>query len=344
MVTSLTPSDDAPKPKILRDAGNAVEEEPEKDGLSKAASEMGKKGGEAAAKARKEAKAAEEKDDATSEEEEIAEAEKLEKEGKLGKPRHDAKARMLQLARDKKEAKAEAVRERGAREATERRLADLERRQAPPAKEEPRVAAPADGKPKVEDFERYEDFVEALADYKAEAKIKSFREEGAKNAHASERAQRINKATTAFFERTQKAAEADPSWKEKTVDFAGELRATFMLGKDEPVSNANYVADEILISEHSPALMMHFAEHREEFQRLCALSSRADMVREIGRIEGRFSAAPTATAPRNEVSKASPPVRPVAGSPHIAGESELEESAPLSAFVRRFGQKQLSSR
>lgn len=336
MVTSLSPAkDDAPKPKILRDAGNEVEDAPEQTEEQKAASLLGKKGAEA-----RKAKEAEKEDD-DSEAEELAEAERLEKEGKLGKPRHDAKARMLQqsrAAKAAKEAEAKAKEEvatlKAAKEAAEQRLAERERTAKAPEPKEPKPnATDSDDAPKLDDYDSYEKFVRASARYEARQELAEQEKKGAQEFHEKKRWEAIGKVEKGFYELVSKAAKEDPAFANKTVELAKVMRATWHLDPNEPVRTSHLIVDEIFSSEHAPALLLHFSEHPDEFQRLTLLHPQ-QMVREVGRIEGRFSAAPTATAPRNEISKANPPVRPVAGSPHTA-DSEPGEDAPLSVFVAR---------
>lgn len=194
MVEALTPTkDDSPQPRAITDKGKPVEAEPEKEGLSKAASELGKEGGKAAAAKRaadaKEAakagkKAKETPDDLPpverdrtadeTEEEKAAKIAEAEGKDKAGNPRKDPEARIAQVVRERNEAREELARtraesERRARE-LEERLQRAERGERPA---EERAARPGaqpgakagqadeDPEPQEGEYEKYSDWVRA---------------------------------------------------------------------------------------------------------------------------------------------------------------------------------------
>lgn len=329
-ITSNTENTEQITETLKPEAAPEPEAEPEKERdpkLSKAASKLGKAGGEAAAAKRAEAKAAEEAEaeGGTSEEDDIAAAEQAEKEGKLGKPRHDAKARMLQKAREAKSLKAEVERERTARQALERRLAEGTAPQKPKAAE---ATTDAPAKPKAEDFDNYEDFVEARARFAANEEWEKREKASQEQAQFTARDNSIREAVTTFQSRFEEAAKADPAFTDKTRDLAGFLRPSFLLGKGEPRDQFTAIADEIITSEQAPALMLHLSEHRDDLQRIASLGSPRAIAREMAKLEERLGAAPTsAPAPRGEVSKARPPIRPVAGTPYTADQVPGEEAS-----------------
>ena len=341
MISSLTPAkDESSVPREVKPDSKEPETEPETEEarVSKAASDLGKKGGEATAakraEAAKEAAKAEKDAEAASEAEKDAEAEKL------GKPRHDAKARMLEATRQAAEAKRELERERAERVRERAQLAaEVEQLRAGKPAEQ---AKPA-GKPTSEQYDSYEAFLDARDEWNDRQRETRDTE----RARFAARDQGIKTAFSTFTERVEEAKKTDASFMERTSWF-GTQQPSFTLPRDEhgrPVGlRASHVlTDEIISSEQAPALMLHFAEHPEDLQRIEALRTPLDVQMAVSKLEGRLDAALTATAPRAEVSKARPPVRPVTGSPNTA-DRELDENAPLSAFVSRYGQRELSSR
>lgn len=119
--------------------------------LSESAAKLGKKGGEVAAAKRAEAKEAQAETPPDPDDEPD---EDPAPEGKKH-PRSDPKSRINVLVREREEARREAA----------RLAAELERVAKPePAKPAP---IPDKGRPQSQDFENYEDFVEAVSDWKA---------------------------------------------------------------------------------------------------------------------------------------------------------------------------------
>lgn len=132
-------------------------------------------------------------------------------------------------------------------------------------------AAPT--KPTPAEFDDYGEFVEALADWKAEEKITKVLSE--RESKAAEK-QQADTRTASWLERQTAARTAMPDYD------------TVVGGSDTPI--AAHVADAILESEHGPALAYHFAKHPDALERLNGLSPRqAD--REIGRLEERITTA-----------------------------------------------------
>ena len=138
---------------------------------------------------------------------------------------------------------------------------------------------------------------------------------------------------------------ADSAFKELVAPLASQLRPSFLLEPGEKLAPVHVITDEILRSEHAPKMLSYLAEHDDEFQRIASLQTPLAIQREMAKLEGRLegSAAVTAGASSEPaVSKASPPLRPVKGSPHTDS-GELDDNAPLSAYVQRFGERELRS-
>jgi len=303
-----------PRPKDGEPEDPKVKEEKERKA---AAVKLGKAGGEAAAKARSERETADEV------------PETPEGEEKLGKPRHDARARVMEATRKLAE-------ERKARQALEDRLARLEAERGQPAKEA--TSKPSgDGKPQPDQFESYEEFVEALADWKTDRKVEKLTREAEERQANVSHAQGILQRVDGFRERIEKVAEADPEFTDKVDGRLLEITPTFMLHPNQAPSAASDVAQAIIESDNSGALLLHLSEHPEDMSRIIRLPDSFAVFRAIGALEARLTSEPApkveAKRPEPSVSKAAPPVRPVHGTPSYS-EEDVDEDTDLDTHIR----------
>lgn len=315
--------------------------------LSEAGSQLGKKGGEAAAEKRAakaeekpeptekpketpvdeqerraEAKMAkdagvseekpEEKAEAKPEGEEKAEPEKPE-DKKLGNPRHDPRARMLEATRKEAEAKrVAAAAEQRARE-LEARLAALERGEKPKAEAE--AAAPKwdkSKKPAPDTFDTYEEYLDARDEFNKSQWEAELRQQSTMAA--------VNQAIDAQIGKFHKAAAQNL---DKYSDDVLSLKTEFQLAEGETPDGSNWVANELVFSpETAPSLMLHFSAHPEDLQRIAALTTARAVSREMAKLEARLETAPTGNGAKQEedVSRAAPPVKPVTGKPYVTEE------------------------
>lgn len=146
-------------------------------------------------------------------------------------------------------------------------------------------------KPKVDQFQSYEDYLEALADYKAEQKFTE-REKKREQESQQERAKReFDEVRSTFAERVEQAAEKYEDFEE--VAFSENV----------PISEAMSMA--IMSSELGPDLLYHLGQNPKESARIARLPPIA-AVRELGKLEAKLSETPTKRA-----SKAPEPIKPV---------------------------------
>jgi signal recognition particle GTPase len=187
------------------------------------------------------------------------------------------------------------AKERRKREELKRRLEvteELALRSRP--KEEP--AKPAvDGEPKRDDFESYEAYIEARADWRADRR---WEEKEAKK--------RDEEAKTRTQAEQQKL---EQSFREKARSAAKELEdfEDVMEGSDAPMTQQ--MAEAILTSDLGPKLAYHLAKNPEEAKRIAALPA-ARQAAEIGKLEGSLEAE-SKPKPKPEPSKAPEPIEPV---------------------------------
>ena len=192
------------------------------------------------------------------------------------KPKRSARERINELTKRAHEAEREAQRWR---EAAERKTAD-----------------PSE-KPNPDKFGSYDEYVEALADWKADQRVaESFKRRDAERSQAAE--------ARAAEAKAQAWAERQSEFREATPDYDA------VVGKSA-VQIAPHVVDTLLDSDSGPELAYHLAKHPETVKRINALSP-LSAARELGRIEATLS---NPAAPQiKPASKAPAPITPVRSS------------------------------
>ena len=207
------------------------------------------------------------------------------------------------------------AKERRKREELQRRLAVTEelalrgRREDQPAKQD---AQPADnGEPKREQFETYEAYIEARADWRADRKVEERlnkqRDDDARDRTAAEQ-QKLEKQ---FRERAQVAAKG-------IEDFEDVMEAS-----EAPMTRA--MAEAILTSDVGPNLAYHLAKNPEEAERIAALPA-ARQAAEIGKLEAKLAAEPPKET--KKPSKAPDPIKPVGARSTVADDMPDPKTKP----------------
>lgn len=185
--------------------------------------------------------------------------------------------------------------ERRKREDLQRRLAVTEELALKSRAPEPQKPADS-GEPKRENFESYESYLEARADYRADRRIderiaREREQASASNAEAEQR-----KVTESFQKRVQEVAK-------EIDDFEDVLAAS-----DAPMTRA--MSEAILHADEGPKLAYHLAKHPEEAERIAAMPAARQAI-EIGKLEAKIAAAPK-PEPKTP-SKAPEPIKPLGG-------------------------------
>jgi hypothetical protein len=351
VVESLTSDKpDAPQPVVIQDEGKPVEPvDADKAKLSQAASELGKKGAEAAAKARKEAvKEAKGKDAESGERADpganrgVSDEARKDDAGEAERAAADeerksrARERVEEATRAAAEAKREAAAARARAEAAERRIAELERRSAQPAPQQPQArqeapqrpqAAPdEDPAPKQEDFEDYGEYIAKRARWEARQEFRERERQYHAQSAARQYADTIDGVVSKFYQRLETAGDGDrAAFLQGISPAVAGLRPSFLLEQGEVATTHTVIADEIVDSEKAPQLMRHFTDHPDDFQRIASLRTPRDIAREMAKLEAKLDGAtsgnPQSSRPpvsKPATSQAPPPVQPVTGMPHIA--------------------------
>lgn len=348
-------------PRVLMDKGKLVDAPAEKeaDPLTEHAREMGKKGGEAAAAKRAaEAAAAKKAEAGKAAKPDAEEPDEAEGDGKPvtnAEARHDTKARIQQLAAQKKEAEERATAEKRRSDSLEQRLADLERR-APPAPQastdrQPapaeRATKPTEGAPRREDFEDYDQYLDARSAHQVKTLLAEERQRETQEREAAQHRQETGKRIHAFAERLSGVKADDPTHGAKLTAFmeslapeVQSLTPSMELKPGEQPGPMNAIADLVMRSERSRELLLHLSGNPSELQRLAALRTPPDLLWEMARVEARLErsdAATAGTSSEREPSRASQPVRPVTATPATA-EPDLSR-VDFDTHMKAKGQK-----
>jgi hypothetical protein len=304
-----------------KDGESPDPEQEAEEKVSKAASELGKKGGKAAAEKR----ATEAKEESKGEE-------------KLGKPRDDPKARMLEATRKESEAKKALAEERRQRDEEraewKRRLEAIEARVNGNSSGErrPEPRGEHDPEPQEKDFETYAEFVKAGARWAARQEYRETQRQRQVYEQAERYAREVENHVQNWHKRV---TEALPDAVDRIHPALLGLTPSYLLDQNQQPGPGNWLANEIIASEHSHGIMLYLTENEDVLQRIATLRTPRDIAREVAKIESRLEAAPAGTGSRPEASKAKPPVRPVTGSPNAADPLDVDDETPFEEHVRR---------
>jgi hypothetical protein len=183
-----------------------------------------------------------------------------------------------------------------------------------------------EGKPKADDFESHEDYVDALTDWKVEKKIFDYEEkkrgEAIKNEYAS-------KAKT--------HAERVNSFVAKHSDFHEVLEEV------SDVRLSGVVQELIIESDLGPDLMYHLAKDQDELERICALTPLA-AAKAIGRLEIKLGGSKNENEKLNnkKISKAPNPPTPIRSKSEKSGKKTIFDDDLTQAEYEALRRKQRS--
>lgn len=166
--------------------------------------------------------------------------------GKRKPSRNGYEKRIAKLTRRAKDAEAELARVRGTK------------------REEPKTPPKTpEGKPKLADFDNYEDWIEALTDYKADERVKKSKAEESRDREESEFLKRFNAGRKAFKD-----------W-DNVVD--------------DDVEITNHMQSAIKSSDFPADIVYYLGKHPQEAEKIADLPA-AKQALAIGKIEARIEA------------------------------------------------------
>lgn len=161
------------------------------------------------------------------------------------------------------------------------------------------TAAAVPGKPKADDFKTNEEFVEAMADWKADQKLAARDAKASETAAASEH----NKVMEAHMSRVTEFKKSKPDFDEVITDA------------DDLVDPSPVMRQMIVTSEVGPAILYELAKDPDECNRISKLGPIAT-AREMAKIELRLApkaSGSKAPEPKKKVTQAPKPLAPVGG-------------------------------
>jgi hypothetical protein len=225
------------------------------------------------------------------------ETQKIEHQETTRKPSRSER-RIAELLNENKRLKAEA--EASAVKVVKEKVDDVDVRETKPAE----VKSDDNKKPVLADYKTYEDWVEAVSDYKADQKINARLEQDRQARETAAKATEVetkNKAIeNSWMERVNKAKERHSDY--ESVAFAKENTKDIIPG--------SVLDGWLLDSDHGAELLYQLASNPEEIIRINGLSAFA-AARELTKMEASFEKAPASKV--NAVTKAPKPPSEVGG-------------------------------
>lgn len=194
--------------------------------------------------------------------------------------------RFSEITKQRETARAEAQREREAREVLEAKVRDLE------AKATPKAEPAADQEPLPEQFTDMYEYAKALTDYRVDQRMN---EEKQKEVQAKAAAER-DKVINVWADRVKAAKSEIPDFD----DMVGSADVTV----------SNEVRDAIFESEVGPRILYHLAENPEIATKLQGMTL-TSALRHIGRLEAQFEKTEPQIKPVVGKSKAPSPINPI---------------------------------
>ncbi len=269
-----------------------------------------------------EAKAADgklEASEASSEKESIDEtAEQKEEREEKGKKKGGFQKKIGKLTKQREEA----------RQAADYWRQEALKHQKPVAEKAPQVTpVKADGRPDPNTFEKNEDYIEALADWKVEQKL-SQRDQKQRDSVVMTEHQKL----VASHVDKVKAFTKDHADFDEALEEINDIPMTVM------------VQQFILDSEDGPALMYALAKNPEEYARICKLPGDAAS-RALGRFEAKLEK--TSESPKEvtgKTTKAPDPIKPVGAKGTGSGKKSLDDPSLSQREYEQIREEQMASR
>lgn len=194
--------------------------------------------------------------------------------------------RFSEITKQRETARAEAQREREAREVLEAKVRDLE------AKVAPKAEPAADQEPLPEQFTDMYEYAKALTDYRVDQRMNEEKQKEVQARAAAERDKVIN----VWADRVKAAKSEIPDFD----DMVGSADVTV----------SNEVRDAIFESEVGPRILYHLAENPEIATKLQSMTL-TSALRHIGKLEAQFEKTEPQIKPVVGKSKAPSPINPI---------------------------------
>jgi hypothetical protein len=183
----------------------------------------------------------------------------------------------------------------------------------------------------VDDFATYEEYVEALTDWKTDRKLTEREERNAKERQAREAVETFSRRAGTFYERIDKGAGGDKAQIEEVLPILQNLKTKDMLEPGEPVTAAVDLADEIVDSDRPLEVLRYLSAHPDVYEGLLSSKDAYALRRAFGRMEAMLDQQ-SAPAEERRPSAAPAPFKPLA--PSIQpGEPDFSAEMPFDKYV-----------
>lgn len=182
-------------------------------------------------------------------------------------------------------------------------------------------------KPKAEAFETNAEYLEALADWKADQKLKAFEEKQSKERMKSDYQKQQLTVAEKYQEREKEFAKTVEDY-EDVLEEVSDFKPS--IGLQEC----------LLTSELGPQLAYNLAKNREELERINALSPLAQ-AREIGKLEAKLA------KPEKEIkkqTKAPPPINPIGSKSSASVKKDINDPNLSQAEYEALRRKQMAKK
>ena len=222
---------------------------------------------------------------------EVGEETQAEAEDKPKKQNPKLEKRFSELSKARDAAKQEAANERQQREALEARLRALEQQ---PQQQQ----TVSNDEPMPENYSDAFEYAKDLAKFEARRMIEAEKQQ-VEQAKAAERQNEVIKTWT---ERVQKAKAEMPDYDQMVAS--------------SDVAIHDVLRDAIIESDVGPKILYHLAEN-EEYAKKVAGMPLPQALKELGKLEARYSDSPEEKSPAVRTSKAPPPINPIRGATNM---------------------------
>lgn len=188
--------------------------------------------------------------------------------------------------------------ERAERQKLTQQLADALKGKEPPPVQQP--AAKVDEVPKVESFDKYEDYLGAMMEYKANQLFKAKQQEAWQAQQQAEQQRLVQEQHQRVIEQQSKLNALTQEGETKYPDFYEKV----FPGQGKAVPISEIVGQALLESDKGVDLMYYLSTNRAEAERIAKLTPARQLV-ELGKLE--------TSLPKIQQSKAPAPIKSVVG-------------------------------
>lgn len=231
------------------------------------------------------------------------EVEEIPEESSAEPKKKGVQKRLDELTREKYEARRQAERERAEREYWQKKAMGIDKEPEPT------------GKPTADKFETYEDYLEALSDWKLDQRLSKQQQEQTKNTEE------------------QKKAELAQSYKTRVEAVKSKFEDYDEVAHGLHWSPTETMAAAIMESEKGPEIAYWLGSHPEDAERIGRMSERQQLL-EMGRI------AEIAATPKKKATEAPPPIKPAGTNT----KAEKDPSEMTDAEFAAWRRKQIAAR